>query len=481
MTAMGLDREYTRSVANALGLADPRDAVERVKDVVISELQSLDRTVHIRATSYFNHTFVPDLVLTWPRDSGLSREVFLRFTSDLDYLADGIRMLDSNSPMVVGLGEIASTGSEQLNLESAIDEKSGLVLDPGGIGALASANSESPVNALMSNALAQGGLGVLDATHARTITDVVAEGFSAARSLHAGITGDAARLLEEVLNSRGAARMVSFLQAVWIGSGGRFDLFPGRPNLEVSLADQTLEFLLRFDEINDEEFWSRLGRDVSLEQLSRMTFVDYSANLQHLVNANLDHLWCRGCVVSSEQPLLDGSPANLAWYVERGFLRLRGGGFFAGFTEQAENARQFGETQRTDGLSIEELKERSRDAVLESLTMSDRANQMVFGSESHADVAQSERLRDLAETFGAGARVQQAVAALPSGQRLSLDLRLGVATGLTKSRPLVAEVGRVSIPLFANLDDVERTALSDFLDVPSHAQQELELEFEGDE
>jgi hypothetical protein len=480
VTVEDLDQQYARLVAEALGLTDPRDAVERVKNVVINELESVDRTVRIHATPYFNHTFVPDMVLSWPRDGSVSRDVFLRFTDDLSYMADGIRLLDSEFPMIVGLGDLASEKAGRAELEGVAGEKAGLVLDQGGLHTLASANVDSPVNTLMSSALAQGGLGVLDAGHAKTVTTVVANGFEGARKLQAGATGAAARVLEEVLNPRGVSRMAGFLQAVWVGSGGRIDLFPGRVVIGGSLSDQTLEFLLRFDEVADDEFWFRVGREVSLAQLGRLTMAEHSPNLQHLVQSNLDHLWCRGCVVSPEYLPLSDEGAGLAWYIDSGLLQLRGDGFAAGFAEQADQARQRGEAQRSDGLTLTELRQRARGAVLESLTLSDRANQMVFGSESHDDVVQSERLRDLADTFGAAARVQQAVAAIGAAQRVNLDFRFGLATGITKSKPLVAEMGSIAVPILADLGDAERAAVAEFLQAPEALQAEQPLEFEED-
>src|SRR5688572_15437336 len=142
--------------------------------------------------------------------------------------------------------------------------------------------------------------------------------------------------------------MASFLQAVWVGSGGRIDLFPGPVSLGGSLTDQTLEFLLGFNEVADNQFWSRVGREVTLAQLGRLNLSGHSANLQRLVQANLDHLWCRGCVVTPEQLPLSEHAAELAWHIEGGLLQLRGEGFSAGFAEQVDQARQGGAVQHSD-------------------------------------------------------------------------------------------------------------------------------------
>jgi hypothetical protein len=106
---------------------------------------------------------------------------------------------------------------------------------------------------------------------------------------------------------------------------------------------------------------------------------------------------------------------------------------------------------------------------------------MIFGSQSHDHVAQSERLRELADTFGPTARVQQAVAALRSGHRVSLDFRSSVATGITKSKPLVAEMGQIAVPILADLGDAERAAIRDFLAVPQEVNERQPFDFEEDD
>jgi hypothetical protein len=186
-------------------------------------------------------------------------------------------------------------------------------------------------------------------------------------------------------------------------------------------------------------------------------------------------------VIPEHLPQLGDEVAEFAWYVEGGLLNLRGEGFVAGFAEEAEEARRRGQAHRSDGVSVSELRNRARGAVLESLTMSDRANQLVFGSESHDDVVQSKRLRDLADAFGSDARVQQAVAALGSTQRINLDFRLSVATGITKSRPLVAEIGQIAVPILADLSDAQREAVASLLAMPEELQSERSLNFDEDE
>jgi hypothetical protein len=64
---------------------------------------------------------------------------------------------------------------------------------------------------------------------------------------------------------------------------------------------------------------------------------------------------------------------------------------------------------------------------------------------------------------------------------VNLDFRFNIATGITKSKSLIAEMGRVAVPILADLGDAERAALTDFLEVPEELREQLSFDFESDE
>lgn len=53
------------AIHEALGAHNGDDLIRGVKSVLIHELSALDPAVKIENTGYFNHTFVPDLVMKW--------------------------------------------------------------------------------------------------------------------------------------------------------------------------------------------------------------------------------------------------------------------------------------------------------------------------------------------------------------------------------------------------------------------------------
>ncbi|RZU30880.1 hypothetical protein [Blastococcus saxobsidens] len=70
---------FVEQISAALDTSDAQEAGRRVHQVVAQELRSLDPTVTTDITGYFNHSYVPDLVMQWGNGrEAFERPVFLR-------------------------------------------------------------------------------------------------------------------------------------------------------------------------------------------------------------------------------------------------------------------------------------------------------------------------------------------------------------------------------------------------------------------
>lgn len=70
---------FTEQITAALDTTDAQAAGHRVHRVVADEMRSLDPTATTEITGYFNHSYVPDLVMKWGRGrDAFERPVFLR-------------------------------------------------------------------------------------------------------------------------------------------------------------------------------------------------------------------------------------------------------------------------------------------------------------------------------------------------------------------------------------------------------------------
>ena len=68
-------------IFDGLDIPNWDESITAVKRVVANALHRVDPSTSIKDTGYFNHSFVPDFLLTWPRDADWSRDVFLRLDS----------------------------------------------------------------------------------------------------------------------------------------------------------------------------------------------------------------------------------------------------------------------------------------------------------------------------------------------------------------------------------------------------------------
>ena len=70
--------DFATRITAALDTFDAAEAGRRVHEVVADEVRELDPTVVPELTGYFNHSFVPDLMLSWKDDKKAARPMFLR-------------------------------------------------------------------------------------------------------------------------------------------------------------------------------------------------------------------------------------------------------------------------------------------------------------------------------------------------------------------------------------------------------------------
>lgn len=70
---------FAEQIAAALDTDDALEAGARVHKVVLAEMRSLDPSANAEVTGYFNHSYVPDLMVSWKDGSrSVERPVFLR-------------------------------------------------------------------------------------------------------------------------------------------------------------------------------------------------------------------------------------------------------------------------------------------------------------------------------------------------------------------------------------------------------------------
>lgn len=469
-----ISQSYQQAIANALDLEDGNAAVDSVKEVVVRQLNSLDRRAEITSTRFFNHSFAPDFVLSWPRDEGGDRYVYLRLTDSLDFLREGIGRIERSDSIVYNLQPpSAAEVDRHPALTDALAGTPTLLTDPAAVGTFIDRQRAEPVLSLVSNAISHGGRGFIDSRAAEATATSLASGFAAARRLETDATAAATATLGAVLDDRQSRRMGNLLQAIWIGSGGRLDAYPSPTDVTADLGDDVLAFLLNFDEINDPVFWNRLGQRADVTQLGRLRIDQPSANLQHLVRANLDHLWARAVSVRPTEPMLFEDGEKFAWVVERELLGLQGPDFVAYFAEKADDSRKGMKKASGRGVEIPELKRRSVNVVLSSLRISDGNERLEYSSETDEDIAQGEGLERYASPMGEMARIEYGQLVLPTSQHLALDFVDLTASAISSTRVSLLDLALLAIPVIWPFDGELSEALTEKFQVPGEVSADL--------
>jgi hypothetical protein len=88
---------FSQEVSAALDTTDAQEAGHRVHQVVAKEMRSLDPTAKTEVTGYFNHSYVPDLVVQWGEGKkAVERPVFLRHSLRSSRASGDLENFDRN-------------------------------------------------------------------------------------------------------------------------------------------------------------------------------------------------------------------------------------------------------------------------------------------------------------------------------------------------------------------------------------------------
>jgi hypothetical protein len=221
------------TVRDALGERDARRSIERVHTAIAKGLEELDPSVELNRTGYFNHSWAPDFVMSWP-GAEAPRHIFLRFGVRDPVVLREIQLLRDGAPVFVGLpgedqdGEPAEPEMDG-TAKPSLREARALVAETEAIGELGQAATEMRDVRTATRAVVRGGVGILDANAAsryvRSYTTAVREVLSTRNvdALREAMSG-----FDEVLDDPTVLRLESSLRTRWLAAGAALEAFPGR-------------------------------------------------------------------------------------------------------------------------------------------------------------------------------------------------------------------------------------------------------------
>jgi hypothetical protein len=457
-------------IRRALELADSAQMIVELKDAVADEVAAIDPELTIKRTDYFNHTFVPDLVLSW---SGGERPLFLRRRVLSSEVAEDVDRLGKRDPFFFGLDDRVPTSPDEVEQVSGAlqSNRSTLVTQPRAVDYFAPQTpASSSLMGAVGSAMVRGGRGLItehEAEDLRTLSDDVL-GASLASVDPAAMQTVLSRW-DNHLQASYFKDLRRFLQLVWVLAGGDLQAVPGLRTAEAELLGQDdLARLLRYvlargDGLDSETFWRRVSENVTLETFELLGQQDPSPNLHRLMQASSGRLAAKWVALKRWTHESSGA---FAWRVADGFLALTDG--IDVEMRFALSGERLARTVQSPGPTVGDLRERIGERKLLSLTTeSGDIIASVKSRDTEADPT-TEFVR-LVEALPEDSRVSQADIRL-AGSTATCDFirrRLNTSSATTLRR-LVRETSQIF-----GLEPQGREALDEFLD--SGAYEEVEL------
>lgn len=459
----------TNAVRSALDQHDMDAASTNVKSVVCDELALVDPTAKVHKTEYFNHTYVPDIVLDW--DDREPREVYLRFISVPQRLLADVERIGDSGPIIFDLSLSAQperTDEEMQRIPVAIREASRrsprlLVTDGEATQHVRPNDTKNMVERLVVGNLMRYGRGRLDESAAKNTVAVSRAGYHGAIEAEPDDVKAAVAVAQQMLDSETERRIKRTLQLLWWVGCGAHDEFPitVSDDMELNPSD-TRDFLREvFDDnqiIEEDAFWSRLADRLSFDTLVDVGDVQVSANLHRLMGQLAARLELSHVTLDDRE---DRSPPfdQFNWGLENKFLCLYGPNWVCRFTPHGNRF-----SQRKDigqPIDLTEAGLRSTAYRIEEVQIDEAAREAVL-SHKATDPAQQlgGSLQDLAAGFADDAAVRTIAVFL--GDSL---LRADFDRMMVSAQPdaTVRHMAAFATKILVGLDHDEEAKLAEFI------------------
>ncbi len=211
--------ELSSAIEDALDTRDMIAACTDVKGLVCDELKRVDPNAVVQTTDYFNHSFVPDILLAWP--DGVEREVFLRFV-DPQYLKMDLDRIGTAGPIVFDISS-ASTRNLEVAVDSPQDTlnqfEAVMITDAEATEQIRPRrNTNSIVEMVTANVL-KAGRGEYSGESARQLMYMAQIGFEGVLGLNPSMVEGAMQTFEEKFDIDFERRIERLLQLFWWANG----------------------------------------------------------------------------------------------------------------------------------------------------------------------------------------------------------------------------------------------------------------------
>ena len=97
--------------------SDEIETIQSIKDKTRYYIERCSPESNIRYTDYFNHTFIPDMVIDWNKQE---RYLYIRTTSDINWIFEDAKLLDIFHPIILTIEDFSEMELQTFNEGLAI-------------------------------------------------------------------------------------------------------------------------------------------------------------------------------------------------------------------------------------------------------------------------------------------------------------------------------------------------------------------------
>jgi hypothetical protein len=472
--------DIERAVAAAMQSASPDDIIAGVKAIVADEVSDLNPDVTIEYTDYFNHTYMPDMVLKFAGRNSEFRPLYIRNSLRLNPTLEAVHTLEDREPVVLGLRPADSDSGEQVR-SAARRSKRVLVTD---ISSLDSFNqslsvpnaADAPLSSVIRDNLLRSGRGMMTRDDVAVLQGAVQDVVSLDAQTAASGIAQLDVLTADLYAEDGAfqiGRIGRILQAS-LSTASLQTLLSGSGRLSESDARVILPYLLGRQDLNaSDPIWETLASLVQLEDLEGIREIE-ELSLNRLVNRTAFSSWTasRAELVLNNEYEFDSTQDSDA--VGQTEWSLRGGkltgaiGPWRMIVVSGDNRRLKGATDYRD-VDWQDIATIARSMVIESASLRGVTRRLTIDAEESSNVAQD--VSDVTATLEDSYRVQHLTVRLIASESpdssVAVEFRKGLAT-VSGPRLALGELGTVCIRLLGYRYPVEPDWLvGGGLDTPS--------------
>ncbi len=298
---------FADEIRLATDTTDPLAYIDRVKTVVIRQLEALDETASIENTQYFNHSSVPDFIVRWPGERG-ERRIYLRDSYESIVAAHDGLYLTAGDPVLVSLEEPHPDFEQSLGEVDAELGTRMLITDVDAVSVITEGDrqGDSPLTQMIRANFVRGARGRIDRPvaesliepqtgDAETLTtgripeEFIAETFFEDAAFRINRT---ARLIERAMLINTVGEELPPLSGIVSGQ------------LSVSEMRTVLPWLLTQEAAQGNvEFWRQIGQLMSFSDLEKIRHSLIGINVTPLISANRTYWTAKWAYAGASMPI----------------------------------------------------------------------------------------------------------------------------------------------------------------------------------